>query len=175
MELLHLKPSSFDFERFTVTFTVVKQRKAKKQFYAIGKTRAFFVSKDYLKEVKRYITKNKIEDNKYLFLDNDKLPANYDQLDNKEKKKIYQKTEVAYNQLLKRKLKAAGIKDWKAFSLHNIRKTYGNWMRIYDIKIEEICYRMGHDMETFMSNYGSSLIFTPGERQSIMKIMGEVK
>lgn len=175
MEALHLKPKNFNFERGTITFEVVKQRKAKKKFFAIGKNRTFFVSDVYLNEIKSYARKNKIEDDKYIFLDNSQLPPNYDSLDNKEKKKYYAKTCVAYAQMLKRKLKSVGIEDWRNFSLHNIRKTYGNWMRLYDIRMEELCYRLGHDTETFMVHYGSSLIFTPQERMGIMKIMGNVK
>lgn len=175
MEALHLKPKNFDFERNTITLEVIKQRKAKKKFYATGKSRTFFISLNCLKEVKRYIKNNSIPYNAYLFLDNSILPENYDSLINKEKKKYYQKSEVAYLQMFKRKLKKAKIKDWKQFSLHNIRKTYGNWMRLYDIKMDEICYRMGHDMETFMLHYGSSLIFNPLEKQEIMKIFGDIR
>ena len=72
-------------------------------------------------------------------------------------------------------IKKTGIKDWKQFSLHNIRKTYGNWMRIYDIRPEELYYRMGHDAETFLAHYGSSLIFNSIEKMDIMKILGDVK
>ena len=83
---------------------------------------------------------------------------------------------MAYSGLLKRKLKKANISDWYNFSLHNIRKTYGNWIRIYDsIKIDELCYRLGHDINTFIIHYGSSLIFTQQERIEIMKIFGDVK
>jgi integrase len=177
MEILHLKPKNFDFnkDRPTIEFEVIKQRKAKKNFYATGKTRRFFVSSDYIKEVKKYVTKYKIDSNDYIFLNKKDLPNNYDELSNLEKKKYYQKTEVAYNQLLKRRLKSSGITDWRSFSLHNIRKTYGNWMRIYDIKTEEICYRLGHDFETYLTHYGSPLIFTPQDKIKIMQIMGNVK
>jgi len=175
MEALHLKPKNFNFERNTITFEVIKQRKAKKNFYATGKSRTFFISTNCLDSVKKYVRKKQIADNTYLFLDNSILPPNYDSLSNQEKKKYYQKTEVAYAQMLKRKLKKTGIKDWRQFSLHNIRKTYGNWMRIYDIRSEELYYRMGHDADTFLAHYGSSLIFNPSERQEIMKIIGEVR
>jgi integrase len=175
MEALHLKPNNFNIERGTVTFEVVKQRKAKRQFFAIGKTRTFFVSPKYIKEVKAYILKNNLKGNEYLFLDNPSLPANYDNLNNLEKKKYYQKKVVAYSQLFRNKVKTSGIKDWKSFSLHNIRKTYGNWMRIYDIKTDELCFRLGHDYNTYLIHYGSAMIFTPQERMKIMNILGEVR
>jgi len=175
MEALHLKPENFNIERGTVTFEVVKQRKAKKQFFAIGKTRTFFVSPKYIKEIKSYILKNKIDNKQYLFLNNSTLPTNYEQLTNLEKKKYYHKTQIAYAQMFKRKIRMAGIKDWKNFSLHNIRKTYGNWMRIYDIRTEEICFRLGNDFNTYLAHYGSAMIFTPQEKIQIMEILGDVK
>lgn len=175
METLHLKPINFNITRSTITLNVVKQRKAKKQFYAIGKTRTYFVSEKYIKEVKKYIETNNISDNNYLFLNNLILPEDYDKLSNTDKKKHYISTENSYFQLFKRKLKSAGINDWRNFSLHNIRKTYGNWMRIYEIKTEEICYRLGHDFNTYLIHYGSPLIFTSQEKLEIMNIFGQVK
>lgn len=175
MEALHLKPENFNAERGIVTFEVIKQRKAKRNFFATGKSRTFFVSPKYIKEVRAYVNKNQIKDKEYLFLDNKILPANYEQLGNLEKKKYYTKTQIAYSQMFKRKVKASGIKDWKQFSLHNIRKTYGNWMRTYDIKTEEICYRLGHDFNTYLTHYGSAMIFTQQDKIEIMKILGDVK
>ena len=77
--------------------------------------------------------------------------------------------------MLKSKLRKIGIEDWYNFSLHNIRKTYGMWMRTFNIELAELCYRMGHDMDTFLAHYGSSLIFTDIERRKIQTIMGDVK
>ena len=173
MEVLHIKPLNFDWDRKVIEFKVVKQRKAKKQFRALGKSRRFFVSPQYIKKVRAYIRKNNIDDNDYLFLDKSKLPPNYDNLDNKEKRKYYYKTKCSISQLFKRKLKKVGIEDWWNFSLHNIRKTYGNWMRIYNIDVNELCYRMGHDQKTFFDHYGSSLLFTEIEKIKIRKILGD--
>jgi integrase len=177
MEALHLKPEDFDWEkRNTVTIKVQKRRKAKKEFSISRQPdRVFNVTEKYLKEVKRYVTKTRKFPHEYLFLENDELPENYESLDNKEKKKYYQKYQVAYHQMLKRKLRKAGIEDWRMFSLHNLRKTYGNWMRIFEIRLEDLIWRMGHDQKTFMTNYGSALVFTPDERREIMRILGEVK
>lgn len=175
MEALHLKASDFDFNRNTITFNVIKHRTAKKTFYATGTSRTFNVSEKYLKEVSKFIKLKKINPEDFLFMEKNKLPKDYEKLSNIKKKKYYSGYATAYAALFKRKLKKANIPDWKNFSLHNIRKTYGNWMRVFEIKMEELCYRLGHDIETFMSNYGSSLIFTPEERREILNIIGEIK
>ena len=175
MEALHLRPLDINFERETITLSVTKHRTAKKNIYGIGKKRTFFVSKKYLKEIKKFIKKNNVADKDYLFLNNDELPANYEELSNKDKKIYFKKKSVSYRELLKRKLKKINIKDFYNISLHNIRKTYGNSMRTFNIEMAELCYRMGHDMDTYLSHYGSSLIFTPSERLEIIKILGDVK
>jgi len=175
MEALNLKYEDIDVERGTINFKVVKQRKAKKQFYAIGKTRGFFVASNMINEYKSYIRGRKINQKDYIFLDNSKLPKDYDSLSNEEKKKYYYGKFVSYSSLLKRKVKKAGIKDWYNFSPHNIRKTYGMWMRNFLSDSGELCYRMGHDIDTFIAHYGSSLIFTDEEKREIQKILGDVK
>lgn len=175
MEIVNLRPCDFDYERKTITFETVKKRTAKKNFYAAGKSRTFFVSGELLKKVKFLVNKYKIEQKEYFFLDNEKLPTDYQSLPNSEKKKYYEKASVNFSQIFKRKVEEAGIKDWWNFSLHNIRKTYGNWMRIFNIRTEELCYRLGHDIETYLSHYGSPMIFTDNERRKIMKIIGEVQ
>jgi len=175
MEALHLKPSSFNFDRETINYTVVKQRKAKKQYYATKSGREFFVSPTYLRKVKRYIIKHKIEDDQYLFLNNSKLPDNYDSLENKDKKKYYQVTKTAYSAMFKRKLRKAGIKNPHELALHNLRKTYGSVMRVFQLEVAEICYRLGNDMGTFMQHYGSSLIYTREEVLQWGRIFGDVK
>lgn len=175
MEILNLRAMDFNYERKSITFSTTKQRKAKKNFYATGKTRTFFISDNLLKEVKKYVTKNKLQQNEYLFLDNKKIPKEYPNLSNEEKKKYWQSAFVSFSKTLKSKLKNIGIEDYYNFSLHNLRKTYGNWMRVFDIRTEEICYRLGHDIDTYYVHYGSPLIFTEIERRKIMKIMGEVQ
>jgi len=175
MEALHIKYGDINIDRGTIKLRVVKQRKAKRNFYATGTSREFFVASNYIKSYKVYIRGKKIDPDKYIFLNNDKLPKNYDNLTNKEKMKYYQTRSGAYSRLFKRKLKEAGIEDYWNFSPHNIRKTYGNWMRTLKIEIGELCYRLGHDLDTYLAHYGSSLIFTPQEVRKIENIFGDVK
>lgn len=175
MEVLNLRYKDIDEERESVNFTVVKQRKAKKNFYAVGKSRGFFVSSEFMKEYKSFIRGRVINPEHYIFLDNEKLPANYSELDNAKREKYYISKVVSYSKMLKSKLKKAGIKDYYNFSPHNIRKTYGMWMRTYNKEMSELCYRLGHDLNTYLSHYGSSLIFTEEERRKIARIIGDVK
>ena len=175
MEVLNLKYKDIDSERETVTFNIIKQRKAKRDFYATGKSRGFFVASEFFKEYKSFIRGKTINPEHYIFLDNDKLPSNYDTLNNEQRKKYYAGKSISYSSLLKRKLKKTGIKDWYNFSPHNIRKTYGMWMRTMNKEMGELCYRMGHDMNTYIAHYGSSLIFTEEERRKIVRILGDVK
>lgn len=175
MELLNLQYRNIDEERQIIKFDVVKQRKARKDYPSLGKGRGFFVASEFIKEYKSFIRGKTINKSDYIFLDNKTLPEDYSKLDNNKKKKYYASKVVSYSKILKRKLKKAGIKDWYNFSLQNIRKTYGMWMRTFNIERSELCYRMGNDIDTYMTHYGSSLIFTEDERRKIAKIMGDVK
>lgn len=175
MEVLNLKYEDIDTERGTIMFKTVKQRTAKRTFSSSSKTRNFFVASNYLTEYKSFIRNRTIKPSNYIFLDNEKLPNDYENLKNSEKKKYYASKVVSYSNMLKNRLKKIGISDWRSFSLHNIRKTYGMWMRTFNIEMGEMCYRLGHDMDTFISHYGSSLIFSDSERRKIQKIMGDVK
>ena len=175
MEALNLKYEDIDIERESINFKIVKQRKAKKHFYSLGKSRSFFVASNFIKEYKTFIRGKVIKPDNYIFLNNQNLPKGYDTLSNGDKKKYYICKFVSYSQLLRRKLKRTQIKDVYNFSLHNIRKTYGMWMRTFNKEMAELCYRMGHDIDTYMAHYGSSLIFTETERRKIGKILGDVK
>ena len=175
MEALNLKYEDINIERGSINFKVVKQRKAKKHFYSLGKSRSFFVASNFIREYKSFIRNKAINLKDYIFLKNEILPKNYDSLSNENKKKYYVSKFVSYSALLKRKLKKTQIKDPYNFSIHNIRKTYGMWMRTFNKEMAELCYRMGHDIDTYLAHYGSSLIFTESERRKISKIMGDVK
>lgn len=175
MEVINLRCNDFDLDRGTVNFRITKKRKAKRNFYATSGPRSFFISSNCINELKRYNRRNNIKQNDYYFLYREKLPENYDNLSNLEMKKYYIGTETAYFSLFKRKMKETSIKDPECFSLHNIRKTYGMYMKTFEIEISELCYRLGHDLDTYLAHYGSSLIFNEQDRIGIQKIFGETK
>lgn len=76
--------------------------------------------------------------------------------------------------MIKKKCKEAGIKDYWNFSPHNFRKTHGNFLKALGVDGLEICQRLGHDMDTFNKNYGSSDIFSKEEKSEIREIVGDL-
>ena len=68
MEVLNLQHKDIDIERETIIFKLVKQRKAKKNFFSTGKTRSFFVSGELIKEYKSFIRGRSVKPEDYIFL-----------------------------------------------------------------------------------------------------------
>ncbi len=60
---------------------------------------------------------------------------------------------------MKKILERIGIKDFKMFSVHNVRKTHGNWLVAQEVSMAKICKRLGHTAEVFLKNYASADIF----------------
>lgn len=75
---------------------------------------------------------------------------------------------------MKKALQKAEIKDWYMFSLHNIRKTHGNWLKAFGIDGSEICTRLGHDYNTFLRSYSSPDIFSWEEKNKMRMILGDL-
>ena len=149
-EALNIKPRDFDWIRnnLTLRVTKIKAKKGEK----IGAARTLPVSSQYTRKVRAFINKNNIGDNSFLF------PI----------------TKQAVWQMMRRALKSAEIKDNWNFGLHNIRKTHGNWLKALDISAEEICTRLGHDFNTYLKHYGSPNIFDRKDKQTMIKILGDV-
>jgi len=156
-ECLNLKPRDFIWENNSVTLRVTKSKASKGESKVLGgQARSFGVSSQFIRKVRKYIRDNAITDDDFLF----KL------------------TKQGASQLFKRCLKKAGLKEWE-FSLHNIRKTSGMWLKTvqrrgYDLDVSEICMRLGHDHNTFLKHYGSPSIFTDYQRDQMIKIFGDV-
>jgi len=149
-ELLHIKPKDFDWKKNTLTLRVTKRKATKGE--RVGKPRTFSISSQFTRRMRKYIADNKIGDDELMF----KLS-----------------TQAVY-QMMRRTLKRIGIKDWYAFSLHNIRKTHGNYLKALGIDSGEICYRLGHDLNTFIKHYGSANIFDRKDKMLMVKILGDV-
>lgn len=166
-EALCIKAGNIRWDRNYLTLYVTKI-KAKK-----GETkptpRDIVFSSEFSRRLKKYISENNLKDEDYLFLDNSKKYLTRQELKKETKSKA-----VAVSQMMKRALVKSGIKDYWNFSLHNIRKTHGMWLKALDVKFEEICKRLGHDANTYLKHYGSSDIFNRQDRQEIIKILGDV-
>ena len=150
-EAINVKVKDLSFERNLVTLRVTKMKAKKSE--RIGRKREFEVSEKFMKELKKYIKTTKLSDDNLLFT----------------------QTKQAVYQLFRRTLQKAGIKDWYNFSLHNIRKTHGMWLKILipyarGLDIGEICLRLGHDYNTYLKHYGSPSIFVQRDINQIIKI-----
>lgn len=156
-EVLNLKPKDFIWEENSVRLRVTKSKAKKGESKILGgKQRSFGVSSQYCRKLRKFIKENKINDDDFLF------PL----------------TKQGVSQMMKRSLKKAELNEWE-FSLHNIRKTSGMWLKTVqrrgvDLDVSEICMRLGHDHNTFLKHYGSPSIFTDQQRDKIVDILGDV-
>lgn len=157
-EWLHVRPRDFSWDRNTLKLYVTKVKAKKGQTKVLGgQSREFNMSAQYIRRVRAYIKRNNIDNETYLF------------------KMSKQNTW----QLLRRKLIKIGVKDFWQYSLHNIRKTTGMWLktlqyRAKDLNSDEICMRLGHDHNTYLKHYGSPSIFTDSDRDKMIDILGDV-
>ena len=156
-EILHLKPSDFVWDNNSVKLRVTKAKAKKGESKVLGgKQRSFGISSQYARRLRKYIRDKGIKDEDLLF------PI----------------SKQAVSQMMKRSLKATGLNEWE-FSLHNIRKTTGMWLKTVqrrgvDLDSDEICMRLGHDHNTFLQHYGSPSIFTEQHRDKIVDILGDM-
>jgi len=149
-EALNIKPKDFDWVRNNLTLKVTKTKATKGE--SVGKKRTFSISSQFARRMRKHINDNKIKDDQVLF------PV----------------TKQAVSQMFKRGLKKAKFEDWQQFSLHNIRKTHGNWLKALEISSDEICLRLGHDHNTYLKHYGSASIFDRKDKLLMIKILGDV-
>ena len=156
-EILNLKPKDFIWDNNSVTLRVTKSKASKGESKVLGgKIRNFGVSSQFIRRIRKYIKDNNITDEDLIF-------------------KI---TKQGVSQMFKRVLTKSGLKEWE-FSLHNIRKTSGMWLKTvqrrgYDLEGDEICLRLGHDHNTFLKHYGSPSMFTDQQRDKIVEILGDM-
>ena len=156
-EVLNIKSDDFIWDDNSITLRVTKTKAKKKESKLFGgKKRSFGVSSQYIRRIRKHIRENNIKDDDFLF----------------------QITKQGASQLFKRCLKKAGLQPWE-FSLHNIRKTTGMWLKTIqrrgnDLDSDEICARLGHDRNTFLAHYMSPSIFTEQHRDKMIDILGDM-
>lgn len=157
-EWLHVRPRDFSWDRNTLRLYVTKMKAKKKENKVLGgASREFIMSSQYIRRIRAYIKRNNINDDDFLF------PM----------------TKQNAWQLLRRKLQKIGVENYYQYSLHNIRKTCGMWLKTLqsrgrDLDISEICMRLGHDYNTFLKHYGSPSIFSDQDRDKMIDILGDV-
>lgn len=166
-EALCIKVGSIRWDRSYLTLYVTKIKAKKHETKPIPRDITF--SGEFGRKLKKFITENNLKDEDYLFLDNSKQYPSRKDLKRETKSKS-----VAVSQMFKRAMEKSGIKDYWNFSLHNIRKTHGMYLKALDVKFEEICKRLGHDANTYLKHYGSADIFNRQDKQEMIKILGDV-
>jgi integrase len=147
-EVIHLRPSDFDFDRNNVRLwkTKTKAKKGEKT----GKPRTISLSTDFSKRIKKF--SEGLNPDEYMF-------------------KISQ---AGYNDLLKKALDRLGVANSKEYSSHNIRKTHGMYLKALGIDVGEICTRLGHDVNTYISHYGSADVFSEKDMRGIRELLGDL-
>ena len=150
-EVIHVKVGDIDFERNNILLRVtkVKAKKGEKN----PRPRTISLSTQFARRLKKYVLDKKLNNEDYIGLLS--APASH----------------IA----MKKTLQRIGIKDWYMFSIHNIRKTHGNYLKALQLTSEsEICKRLGHDYNTFLKSYVSADIFTFKDKQEMKLILGDL-
>ena len=147
-EAIHIKVGDVDFVRNNIILRVTKVKAMKGE--KNPRPRTISISPQFARRLKSYC-KDKPNDD-YLGL----LGA------------------AGAHLALKRTLQRIQISDWYMFSLHNIRKTHGNWLKALGIDGAEICTRLGHDYNTFLKAYCSPDIFNYKDKQDMRLILGDL-
>ena len=149
---------------FTLYVTKIKAKKGETK----SKPRDITFNLAFKKKLNSFIKEKGLKEFDYLFLDNNK---NYE--DSASIKKAARSKKVAAYSLMRRTLERTKlIKDPWNFGLHNIRKTHGMWLKAMNVKLEEICHRLGHDYNTYLKHYGSADIF---KQSQIVMIQNKLK
>ena len=149
-EARHIKIADIDFERQSIILriTKVKAKKGERN----PRPRTISISSQFAKRLRAYVRDNQLTNDDYLGI----------------------LSTPAANIAMKKTLQRVNIKDWYMFSIHNIRKTHGNWLKAFGIDGAEICLRLGHDYNTFVKSYGSPDIFSFKDMQDMKIILGDL-
>ena len=151
-EAQNVEVGDIDWKRNTIIIRVTKIKAVKGE--KNPKPRTIVVSSQFIRRLKKYLTEKGLLSNNY--------------------EKIRLLSTPAAHICLKKVLKKINIKDWYMFSIHNIRKTHGTYLNALGVSIGEICLRLGHDMNTFLKDYGSSDIYNYNDKKCMRLILGDL-
>ena len=175
-EVRHIQKGDIDFDRNTIK--LIKTKTKAKKGERTGKPRNLSVNSEFIWDLKKLLKDKTNEhqigmcDDPHCFRCKNLTPENKEDL-------LFLSTS-AFNLAIKKALQKAKVKDYYMYSAHSIRKTHGNWLKVLGnygvIKIDamEICLRLGHDYNTFLKDYGSTGVMTPGDIIRAKKILGDL-
>jgi len=149
-EIRHVQVQDIDFERNSILLKVTKTKSAKKEKHP--RPRTVSISSQMAKKIRRWIHENHLKTGDFLGI----------------------LSTPGANKGMKVALRKAEIRDWKMFSVHNVRKTHGNWLKALGVEAQEICLRLGHDFNTFLRSYGSPDVFNMEDLQNIRFLLGDL-
>lgn len=155
-EVINIKMSDLDFERGNITLRVTKVKAKKGEKYP--RPRTISISSQFNKRLRRYCRERNLINDNGLIIKDDYLGL---------------LSKPASHIALKNCLKRLNM-DYQNFSVHNIRKTHGNYLKALGIESGEICNRLGHDMNTFLKSYASPDIFNFKDKQDMRLIIGDL-
>lgn len=150
MEAYNIKVGDCDLNNNRIILRVTKTKAKKKE--KKGKQRIISVSSQFSKYLRKWIRDNKLEEEDYIGV----------------------LTNGSLNKAYKIAGQKVGIKGWRNIASHTFRKTHGNWLKALGIDGAEICTRLGHDYNTFLSSYSSPDIFNWDDRNKIRDIFGDL-
>lgn len=153
-EIRHIEERDIDYERNTIRLRVTKTKAKKGE--EIGKPRTIPVNSACLKRLRKHFRSKK--------------PGS----------KVGILSTPGANMALKKGLDRAHVPNHYMYSIHNLRKTHGNWLKILgnlkimNVDAMEICLRLGHSFETFLKDYGSSGIMDSRDVQIVQQVLGDL-
>jgi len=154
-EVRHIEERDIDYERNTIKLRITKTKAKKGE--RTGKPRTIPMSSAFIKRLRKHFAAGI-----------------------KPGSKIGLLSTPAFNIALKKALVKIDYPEPYMVSTHNIRKTHGNWLkilgnlRIIDVDASEICLRLGHDYNTFLSSYGSSSVLDNKDVMLVKQILGDL-
>lgn len=167
-EALCVKINHIRWDRNYVTLYVTKVKAKKGQTKPVP--RDVTLPTHFIKRLRKYIQLTNLGENDYLFLNNSKNYSTMKELKQEAKIKKISAFKFMKYSLNKTKI----ITDPWNFSLHNIRKTHGMFLKALGVRFEEICLRLSHDANTYLKHYGSTDIFTVADKRQMVKILGDI-
>lgn len=169
-EARHVRVGDIDLDnkRILVRITKIKAKKGEKNH----KPRTIPISSQFAKYLRKVFKENDLINEYYLASSNnpkeDEMPEN---------PKLFKggvRSNPGGHIALKKTLKAVGIKDWMAFSLHNIRKTLETWFVALNVDGMKITAHIGHDLKTAAQHYVSADVFSFEEKKQMRLIIGDL-